>query len=153
MQCPKIFALVVEDYPDTDRRLSETAPIVANPSFESAIVKIQGNNCTSMTVEEIASVESLRVTITPAYVPAETEAPSLAERALKRRKTTDLMFSYVDTRFLFPTSNVCERSFSSAKFALDDRRTRMTPQNFEAQMFLHSNRALWGAVDVQKAML
>jgi hypothetical protein len=151
----KLFNLVVEDYPVTDRRISETASIVANPSFEMAIVKIQEGNAASMTPEEVALVQRMCKSVSSVqtvHTPAATGSISLADRALKRRKVDDLNVAYIDTRFLVPTSNVCERFFSSAKFALDDRRMRMTPQNFEAQMFLYANRTLWGTADVQAVM-
>ncbi len=42
---------------------------------------------------------------------------------------------YIDTRFLLPTSNICERLFSVAGHALGDRRKPITPLHLEEQMF------------------
>ncbi len=56
---------------------------------------------------------------------------------------------YMDTRFILPTSNVFERLFSVAGYALGDRRGRMLLSNFEEQIFLHINKELWGIEDVR----
>ncbi|RHY38716.1 hypothetical protein DYB30_010454, partial [Aphanomyces astaci] len=77
---------------------------------------------------------------------------SLAERALKKKKVTRVTSGFMDFRFLCPTSNMCERFFSSTKLAIGDRRCSMTPKNFEEQMFLHANINLWTIEDVQEMM-
>lgn len=62
------------------------------------------------------------------------------------------MNQYVDTLFLVPTSNICERFFSKCGHALGSKRMATLPINAEAQMFLHMNMGLWG-IDTVKAML
>ena len=47
---------------------------------------------------------------------------------------------YVDMKFVPPTSNTLERFFSKAKFFLGDYRYRITPEHFEAQLFLNVTR-------------
>ncbi len=42
---------------------------------------------------------------------------------------------YIDTRFLLPTSNICERLFLVAGHALGERRKYFTTLHFEEQMF------------------
>ncbi len=77
--------------------------------------------------------------------PAETtdEGLSFAERLLKRSCVENAEVTFIDSRFLFPTSNICERLFSKAGYALSDRRRRIAPMNFEQQIFLHANRSMW----------
>jgi hypothetical protein len=51
--------------------------------------------------------------------------------------------TYIDCRFIRPTSNVCERLFSLSKFALPDNRKSLLPENLEMQLFLKMNAELW----------
>ncbi len=44
------------------------------------------------------------------------EGLSFAERLLKRRRVENGEVTSIDSRFLFPTSNVCERLFSKNLF-------------------------------------
>lgn len=55
---------------------------------------------------------------------------------------------YSDTRFLVPTSNMVERLFCKAGYALNERRSGLLPNNPESQFFLHINNDLWSAADV-----
>ncbi len=53
---------------------------------------------------------------------------SFAARALKRvRTTSDCDATDIDTQFILPTSNICERMFSKAGSALSDSRKRILP--------------------------
>lgn len=77
------------------------------------------------------------------------ENNSLAERGLKRLKTKASGTSaYMDTRFIFTTSNLCERLFSIAGYALNDRRMSVFPVHFEEQMFVFCNFRLWSISDI-----
>lgn len=60
----------------------------------------------------------------------------------KQRQPTDVS-SYVNTSFLFPTSNEVERLNSLAKRLYSDDRKSMTPRTLEALIFLKYNRELW----------
>ncbi len=70
-------------------------------------------------------------------------------RALKRQKLNDRNKAgkHMDARFCVPSSNVCERLFSTAGHLSSARRKRNTPENLDSQIFLHLNRDLWGATD------
>lgn len=50
---------------------------------------------------------------------------------------------YTDLRFLVPTSDLCERLFSTFLNALSDRIKGLRPSNLEMQIFLHPNSSLW----------
>ena len=51
-----------------------------------------------------------------------------------------------------PTSNVAERLLSRAKFMMTDYRKKLSPSNFESQMFLMINKAFWTQFDVQEIL-
>ncbi|ETV89936.1 hypothetical protein H310_15220 [Aphanomyces invadans] len=130
-------------------RLSFDAKNVKSPNFEAGVVKILAGKEATLTAAEKKCVVPL---LRPCCGDPTTSsaALSLVERAKKRRKTGESL--YIDCRFLCPTSNLCERFFSSAKFAQTDCRKSMLPQNFEAQMLLYFNMDLWGVNDVVVAM-
>ena len=144
-----LFDAVIEKYPDTAERLTSSAEIVHCPNFESALVKIQRGNISALSREEKFCVYDLLI-----HECRDTqylyEGMSFAQRALKRQKLNHgcKAGQYTDTRFCVPSSNVCERLFSKAGYALSDRRKSITPANLESQIFLHFNRDLWGAADV-----
>ncbi len=59
----------------------------------------------------------------------------------------------MDLRFIVPASNMCERLFSTAGFALTTRRRSTIPASFEKQMFLHANSQLWGVEDANMIVM
>ena len=75
---------------------------------------------------------------------------SFVERAMKRRRLSisNSKARYIDTRFIVPHSNMCERFFSKAGYTFSDRRKLMLPANLEEQLFLHTNSRFWGIDDV-----
>lgn len=56
--------------------------------------------------------------------------------------------AYFDFEFILPTSNVCERLFSVACYALGDRRGSILHANFESQLFMYANSRFWGVQEV-----
>lgn len=56
----------------------------------------------------------------------------------------------MDTPSVLATSNIFERNFSQAVFAMYDRRNSMLPRNFESQLFLNVNVFLWNVSDVHE---
>ena len=143
-----MFDSIMEDYPETEIRLSATAPIVHKPTFESAVVKVQRGEGQTMTHEEITAVR--RFEIPHAGGPScATLNLSYAQRALRRRLNgpQSVARKYINLDFLQPTSNACERFFSKAGYVFNERRRALTPANLEYQMFLHCNKDLWGPSD------
>lgn len=80
------------------------------------------------------------------------ESLSLAERGLKRRKLNGTEPKYMNLHFLHPTSNMCERLFSVAGYALSDRTKSIVPMNFERQISLHVNSHLWNVDSVNSLL-
>lgn len=144
-----LFDAVIRKYPDTTNRLSSYADIVQCPNFESAIVKTQRNNSGALSPEEAIHVDLLLQEEERQGV-FEEEDLSFKLRALKQKRCSDVenVNKYIDTRFILPFSNICERPFSMAGIALLDRRKRFNYPNLEEQLFLHFNNDLWRTADV-----
>lgn len=145
-----LFDKVLEEHPQLSNRLSDDASIVHDVSFERALVKIQKGRAAELSMLEKESVSHLTKKCDDIGIISNDGLLSLAERALKKRRVDCSGIKYVDTSFVLPTSNMVERLFSKAGFAFSDRRQGMTPVHFEALMFLHVNRSLWGPKDITK---
>ena len=150
-----LFDLVIEDFPETDNLLAPRAPIVHDPFFESGIAKVEGNNQTAMSSEEKRVVRKVLLSEQEVTDDNDEICLSFAERLLKRRKKEDLggFRIYKNTNYLLPTSNICDRIFSSAGYLLNDRRRALTLANLESQFFLHINQDLWSASDINRLIL
>ncbi len=149
-----LFDAVIETYSETSDKLSSTAGIVHSFTFENAVEKLQRGNSSSILYEESEAVKSLKRE-SPTSFEIVNEDLSFAERALKRQRLINEESSddYLDTRFLVPISNICERLFSTVGYAFSQRRKGMNPVNLEWQLFLHFNSDLWGVMDVNKLLL
>jgi hypothetical protein len=68
-----------------------------------------------------------------------------AIRRLKKRKvdSPNERTQHIDLRFFRPTTNVCERMFSTAGFTYSKTRQSLLPENLEMQLFLKVNDSLW----------
>jgi len=145
-----IFDSVIETYPDANEFIGPDAGIVHQPHFESGIVKVLDNQSSKMNSDELTVTQCLLHTPS---VDHESDTPSteltFTQRALKKRKQCKSQdVAYINARFILPTSNICERFFSVAGYALNDRRMSMDPTNFEQQMFLYANSEYWDIEDV-----
>lgn len=150
-----LFNAVVAKFESTRTGLGEDASIVLQYKFESRIRKLQEGRTSELTQDETEAVEKLKRDERSSYCSGEEGTEStLAERALKRHRagSSSTESLYKDSRFVLPTSNICERRFSKAVFALNDRRRGILPCNFEAEMFLHVNARYWGIQEVQRIM-
>lgn len=138
-----LFNMVIDDYEETEVRLSCTADIVQSPSFQFSIVKVQRGESYAMNREERTVLKDFEV-IEGNNALDSTEDHSYDERALARRTTgcSVTVRKYIDLRFLLPTSNVCERLFSKSGYTLNYLRRGISPANLEAQLFLHMKKDL-----------
>ena len=75
-----------------------------------------------------------------------------ARSIIKKRKMTMPVKKYESCKFILPTSDLVERFFSSAGYALSDLRNRLLPSNLELQLFLKVNKRFWDKKTVQNAM-
>lgn len=146
-----LFDAVIEQFPQTATRLSSSSNIIHTPLFESGIIKVQLGNSGALCRDEREILSSLACDQGEECSARDTGL-SFAERALKRQKLncSGQENKYMDTRFVLPTSNICERLFSKAGHVLNDRRKALSPANLESQVFLHLNSDLWSSKDVNK---
>ena len=144
-----LFDAVIQKYSDTANLLSSSAGIVHSPNFENAVIKIKRNNSSAISREESISVSSLLIGEDQVQ-DFEEERLSFAMRALKRQRCMNehTKRKYCDAQFLLPSSNLCERLFSRAGFAVSDRKRGIHLVNLEAQIFVHFNNDLWSHADV-----
>ena len=93
-----------------------------------------------MTCDEKKTVESLLRFSTTQAQGTSTDNFAFAERFLKRRRISQSSGDkrYVHLHFILPTSNICERLFTKAGYALSDRRKGISPSRFESQIFCTS---------------
>ncbi|DAZ95918.1 TPA: hypothetical protein N0F65_012395, partial [Lagenidium giganteum] len=77
------------------------------------------------------------------------EEETFVQAAEKRVKQTSKV-TYVDTRFVPPASNECERFFSSAKLVFSDPRKSMHPDTLEDILMLRYNSSLLDARTIQQ---
>ena len=140
-----LFDAISKEYPATEKRLLADATIVSNKTFESAVVKIQQGNLDLLSHGEICAVDNLKKESDEETDEVSDPDIGFAERALKRQKlkAQNSNLKYLDLRFLIPTSNICERLFSTAGYCLNQRRMAIQPINAEYQMFLYFNINLW----------
>lgn len=70
------------------------------------------------------------------------EETSIIERVATRLRTSyfPTVSSYLDTRFLFPNSDICGRCFAISGFTPTIREKGIVRSNLEAQLFLLMNR-------------
>ena len=131
-----------------------------DPHFLSGVSKIQERKFTSLTDAEKEACAHLKK--------AEAEAPpgddvdndanriplSMQERIKRRKQETsdnneDI---YMNVDSICGSAAEVERLWSIAKYILTDQRKSMTPQMFEALLFLKINERFWDLALVQKAM-
>ena len=143
----ELFDFVMTDFPETRGRLSESAPIVRSPIFESAIMKVKLERTSLLTHEDLESLQCFENEDLVNNAQSESNI-SYADRAIFAQKRHSLAErSYHDLRFLMLTYNICERLFSKAGCVLDDRRMGSLPVNLESQILLHLNQDLWSVED------
>ena len=149
-----LFDEVMVLYNGTSERLGLDASIIHDKVFKNAILKIQKGEENTLTTEETIKVSTLRTTQKKGEaINAVISLDSLAERALKKRKVFSVESSlYGDTRFIVPTSNMCERLFSEAGYGRNSRRLRLLDTHFESQLFLRSNKRFWDLKEIHEIL-
>ncbi len=137
--------------------MSPTAKIVRCPDFENALAYIWAGKGSKLSSTEKATVQELVApgyTVVAEITESDGRAKNIAERGRKRLKTErNSRDFYIDTRFLLPTSNTCDRLFSITGNALSDRRLSLSPLHFEEKIFLFRNSDLWGISDINQLVI
>lgn len=132
---------------------------VHSPSstFESAVVKIQRQEYSTMTHEERSAALPLKKPTEPCD---STDGTTQDEDVLtmsgildrRKRRRVEQDHPYMNLNFILGSSAEIERLFSIAGRILADQRRNMTPMLFEALVFLKVNRGYWDFRTVLSAM-
>lgn len=131
-------------------RLGSKAYTVENPVFEAVLVRVQKGLEHRLSPSEKRSFQYLLrpTTETPTRKKPDKDP---ADELLKRPKCVQAAkcLIYINTKFIVPTSTICEPLSSVAGVAMGTRRKGMSPSRFEEQMLFSVNHALWDICDVQ----
>ena len=152
--------VAIQAFPKLSEHCGPESRIVADPEFENAVVKIQmAQQCNEQLALNRAQelcVQHLKKPLDNPGVeeiqpqPQPTDLQALMKKIKKRKMEassssgcSSSTSSYIDVRFIRPTSNKCERQFSVAGFAFTKNRQGLLPINLEMQLFLNANQHLW----------
>ena len=151
-----------KDDPDSDfhdcafvpNKILPDCDLVPQPLFDSGVAKIQAGEENTLTLMEKNAVASLLKN--PADDEPGQEAPARPSISDRLREMTSgpkkSDSDYINANFILGSCAEVERLWSLAKFVLTDERSRMTPQLFEAILFLKVNKDWWGQFEVIEAM-
>lgn len=102
-----VFDTAIGTYPSMNERLKFNAAIVADPTFESAVTKLQDNRHGELNYAEQDAVKDLKADSATQSEEESDATLSIAERALKKRRLDkSCSGKYFDLRFFLPTSNI-----------------------------------------------
>eukprot|EP00731_Ephydatia_muelleri_P013975 Em0007g1285a len=147
-----LFRSIIDSYPEFafNHYLGHDADIIHSKDLETAVIKIQANKESTLSIQEKRAVEQLLLPAASHAESGETVVDedaqlSFADRALKRQRVEEKKecSKYINTRFLLPTSCEVERLFSMAKRVFCPLRRSFQPRTLEALLFLNQNRSLW----------
>ena len=134
--------------------ISEESEFVHSKTFESAVVKLRTNQAHNLYGEEGEAIIVLRETsISTASDEANNSVSNMSEQLAKRRKVNLLNEEYIDSSFNLGSAAEVERMFSIGGNILSNGRRAMTPQVFEALVFLKLNARLWDEQLLSKAIV
>ena len=123
---------LADKYPSTESKLGPNFTDYLWRPFESAIVKVQSNKEPNLSVEEKTSLEAFLVDpligeVAQAGVGEVDSYEALVKRA-RQEIPVIVMTKYINTAFVKPDTNVCERLFSLSVWRED--RKSMTQAHF-----------------------
>ena len=130
-----MFNSLLTEY-DFGDYIATNSPKIRDPNFETGVYKLQNDMANGLNAEEAFACRRLAIPneIPPAPIAqdAENEMQALIREHKRRRMENNP--GYIDTRFIRPTSNLCERFFSKAKRTAHFR-YRLGADTFEWQLF------------------
>ena len=141
-----LFDGTLKRFPELDeakKYITKDATIVKSPAFERGVKKIQDEDEKNLTLEEKLAVKNLRRSVNADTESDETDSGDFASEILKKKRKVAAKSSYIDTRFIQPTSNMVERFFSSSGFAASELRQNISPVHLEEQLYLKANKRFW----------
>lgn len=142
------FDCIIAKYPGTKDYLDPAATIVKDHDFENAIVKLCEGN-TALTQSEANAVVKFRVHDNDVATAQSMKPQEMFDKDLKRRKIS----TYVNVKWIPPTTNDVERLFSRAKLVRVHLRCSLTPDHLDSILLLTINRSWWSVRTVAKALI
>lgn len=133
--------------------IAADATIIHSMHFENGTVKLQSGLAPSLPDNERAAIAQLKTKGAPDFsCVGKGASNTMAERLAKRRELASESSEFIDSTFVLDTAAEVERLFSTAKYILTVGRRAMTPQLFEALIYLKYNERFWNAHLVSKAI-
>lgn len=127
--------------------ISSNAEIATNAIFESGVVKIQEGKEDTLSRHERRAVASLLKNSDDAASIQDDEPCNpwlpMEEQLSKKRKRNRSVSKYINCSFIPGSVAEVERLWSTAKYILSENRQSMTPELFEALLFLKLNSRFW----------
>lgn len=136
----------------TAAHIAPDARCVKYPAFESAIVKIQKGYEESLTKTEQESVSSLLLSPADNDVEESLSRTLTIEERLAKRQRVCKTSAYINCNFVLGSVAEAERVWSICKYVLSDHRSSLTPQLFEALIYLRYNERFWDPQLVAEAV-
>lgn len=137
-----VFDEVIEEVPSTYHLISSTTSIICDKSFESGLVQLHQGLSSELKYMEQCSVSKFAKSITVSNDGvSQTEPEYILLRACKRQKR-DLLKNVAGYQYVgrvLPTSNICERLFSRAIYAMNRHHMALLNVSFECHMLLCAN--------------
>ncbi len=120
-------------------------------SFGTGVAKIQNANENSLNRSAKIAVKSLGSVVSVCST-ENNRTLNMREGLAKRRKESRDSCTYEDCRLVMDSIAELERLFSISANVLIDNRKSLTPEHFEAIVFLKQNSELWGRDLVSQAI-
>lgn len=144
-----LFDSLLEAYPVKKEELSaylaHDAPIVINPDFENALVKIQGVKELNLTEVEKHAVRIFKKRGAPVLAVPEVQMSFAERHSNKRARLADDASSYRNTLRCNIDNINCERLFSTVKYVMSPQRRLTDPDTLERLLFHKLNEELCAA--------
>ncbi len=135
--------------------IASDSGIVSSPAFEAGVVKIQSGNENEPNRQEKLAVSCLLRHQSTVCIDDNTakidDTTMPMEQQLRKKRKVEEGSTYIDCRFILGSVSEIERMWSRAKYVLSDQRSRLTPELFEAILFLKLNSRFWNPLLVSKA--
>ena len=122
------------------RYIAHDSFIVHSRNFQNAVCKIHRNQVNLLTDPEKEAVRHLREDTTELPFQNFSNANSFKERIAKKRKIANNRTEYITCDFVHGSVAEVERLWSLCGRILSDNCKRLTPQLFEALVFLRINK-------------
>lgn len=155
-----VFDVIEEDYGTETSKSSYLycrSSLLNDPNFEIAVVEIQNHK--GHLLDRLQQQTVMKLIKPSKHIDEVLDFEKSSFEESFREKRRKISFeepittkSYINTSFIPPTSNICERLFSKAKIIYGSQRHRLDVESFECQLYLHVNREYWDVNTVAETM-